>query len=81
MFSFFILELDYSRIQNSSRKMNGGGGGGVLSFFSSYVGSGPASTLHPPKNIRNFKHQKKVFEILATPENIHHVTPKYSPIL
>ena len=25
-----------------------GGGGGILNFFS-YVGSGPASTLHPPK--------------------------------
>ena len=24
-------------------------GGGVLSFFSSYVGSGPASTVHPQK--------------------------------
>ena len=25
----------------------GGGGGGVLSFFSTYVGLGPASTVHP----------------------------------
>ena len=33
------------------------GGGGSL-IFSSYVGSGPASTLHP-KNIRNFKHPQK----------------------
>ena len=50
----------------------GGGGGGVLSFFSSYVGSGPASTLHtpppptkyqefqaPPKNTWNFSNPKK----------------------
>ena len=34
-----------------------GGGGGTL-IFSSYVGSGPASTVHP----------KKIFEILATPK-------------
>ena len=33
-------------------------GGGTLNYFS-YVGSGPASTLHPPKNIWNFKHPKK----------------------
>ena len=40
-------------------------GGGTL-IFSSYVGSGPASTVHPPppkKNIRNFKHPQKIFEI------------------
>ena len=32
-------------------------GVGVLSFFSLYVGSGPASTIHQKKkkNIRNFK--------------------------
>ena len=45
-------------------------GGGVLLFFS-YVGSGPASTVHPPKHIRNFKHPPpppppKKMEILAT---------------
>ena len=45
------------------------GGGGTL-IFSAYVGSDPASTVHPPKNIRNFKHPKKIFEILATPKNI-----------
>ena len=42
--------------------------GGTL-FFSSYVGSGPASTVHP-KNIRYFKHPIKIFEILVTPQNI-----------
>ena len=47
----------------------GGGGGGTL-IFSAYVGSDPASTIHPQKNIRNFKHPKKIFEILATPKNI-----------
>ena len=45
------------------------GGGGTL-IFSAYVGSDPASTVHPPKNIRNFKHPKKIFEILATPKII-----------
>ena len=43
---------------------------GGYSHFSSYVGSDPASTVHPPpppkkkKNIRNFKHPP--IEILAT---------------
>ena len=41
------------------------GGGGTL-IFSSYVGSGPASTVYPPpppppkKKIRNFKHPKNI---------------------
>ena len=35
-----------------------GGPGGTLIFFS-YVGSGPASTVHH-KNIRNFKHPKNI---------------------
>ena len=33
-------------------------GRGTL-LFSLYVGSGPASTVHPKINIRNFKHPKK----------------------
>ena len=37
----------------------GGGGGGGGAHFSSYVNPGPASTVHPPKNIRNFKNPKK----------------------
>ena len=52
----------------------GPGGGGTL-MFSSYVGSGPASTVHPPKNIRNFKHPKKIFENLATQKNIPYSVP------
>ena len=44
--------------------------GGVLLFFSAYVGSDPASTVHLPKKIRNYKHPKKIFEILATQKNI-----------
>ena len=45
----------------------GGGGGGTL-IFSAYVGSDPASALHPqkyqefqaiPKNIWNFSNPKK----------------------
>ena len=47
----------------------GGGGGGTL-VFSAYVGLDPASTVHPQKNIRNFRHPKKILEILATPKNI-----------
>ena len=50
------------------RSMIPQGGGGTL-IFSAYVGSGPASTLKPSKNIRNFKHPKNIFEILATPQN------------
>ena len=67
--------------------------GGTL-IFSAYVGSDPASTVHPKKNIRNFKHPKKIFEIVATPKNIpilyldlkkdpklHRNDPQTSPIL
>ena len=39
-------------------------------IFSAYVGSDPASTVHQNKNIRNSKHPKKIFEILATQKNI-----------
>ena len=34
---------------------------GVLLFVFAYVGSDPASTLHPPKNIRNFKCPKNIW--------------------
>ena len=44
-------------------------GGGSLIFFA-YVDSDPASTVHPKKNIRNFKHPQKIFEILAAQKNI-----------
>ena len=44
-----------------------GAQGGTLNF-SSYVGLGHASTFYPQKNNRNFKHPKKIFEILATPK-------------
>ena len=49
-------------------------GGGTL-IFSAYVGSDPASALHPQKNIRNFKHPKKIFEISATQKNIQSSVP------
>ena len=39
-----------------------GGGGGIL-IFSAYVGSDPASSVHPKKNIRNLEHSKKIFGI------------------
>ena len=67
--------------------------GGTL-IFSAYVGSDPVSTVHPPKNIRNFKHPKKIFEILATQKifqfctltlkkdpKLHRNDPQTSPIL
>ena len=84
-----ILKINTFKVTKSP-----GGGGGTL-IFSAYVGSDPAPALHPPKNIRNFKHPKKIFEILATPKNIPNsvhlpkektlkcieMTSKYSPIL
>ena len=37
----------------------GGGGGGGTLIFSSYVGSGPASTVHAKKLYQDFKQPKK----------------------
>ena len=56
---------------------------------------GPSIYHSPPKHIKNFKHPKKIFEILATqkniPQSVHwpnektlkciEMTPKYSPFL
>ena len=56
------LNLRNSKLKNCSMPQ-----GGTL-IFSSYVGSGPASTVHQ-KNIRNFKCPKQIFEILATQKN------------
>ena len=47
--------------------------GGTL-VFSSYVGSGPASTVHP-KKISGISSTPKIFEILATPKNIQILYP------
>ena len=71
----------------------GGPQGGTL-IFSAYVRSDPASTVHPQKNVRNFKHPQKIFEIIAIPKNIpilyldlkkdpklHRNDPQTSPIL
>ena len=44
------------------------GGGGVLWYFYAYVGSGPASALHP-KKYQEFQAPQKIFEILATKKN------------
>ena len=38
-------------------------------MFSAYVGSDPASTIHP-KKYQEFQTPQKIFEILATPKNI-----------
>ena len=43
----------------------GGGGYSQTLIFSSYVGSGPASSVHP-KKYQEFQAPKKKFEILAT---------------
>ena len=48
-----------------------GVGGWVLSLFSSYVGSGPASTVYPPK-ISGISSTLKIIEILANSKNIPH---------
>ena len=46
-------------------------GGGYSRFF--FIGRlGPSIYPSPGKNIRNFKHPEKIFEILATPKNIPH---------
>ena len=71
----------------------GGGGGGNL-IFSAYVGSDPASTVHPPKILEISSTPKKIFEIFATkkyPDSVYlslektlkyiEITPKTSPIL
>ena len=47
--------------------------GGTLIFYS-YVGSGPASTIHP-KIVSGITSTPKIFEILATPKNIPHSVP------
>ena len=67
--------------------------GGDTQIFFVYVGSDPASTVHPPKN-QEFQAPQKIFEILATPKNIpilyldlkkdpkmHRNGPQTSPIL
>ena len=43
------------------------GEGSGYSHFSSYVGSGPASTVHPQR-FHEFQAPQKTFEILATPK-------------
>ena len=48
----------------------GGGGGGGYSNFFRIRRLGPSIYRSPQKNIRNFKHPKKVFEILVTQKNI-----------
>ena len=46
-----------------------GGGGWGYSQFSSYVGLGSTSTVHP-KKYQEIQAPQKIFEILATPKNI-----------
>ena len=70
------------------------GGGGYSNFFRIHR-FGPSIYRSPPKNIRNFKHPKKIFLILATLQkisrfctltlkkdpNLHRNDPQTSPIL
>ena len=52
------------------------GGGGGYSHFISYIGSGLASTVHPPPpNILEISSTPKIFEIWATPNNIPYHVP------
>ena len=53
----------------------GGGGGGGGSFFSSQVGSGPASTVHPKQISGILSTPEKIFEILATTKNTTNSVP------
>ena len=46
-----------------------GGGGGYSNYFH-IRRLGPSIYRSPQKNIRNFKHPNKIFEILATQKNI-----------
>ena len=48
----------------------GGGGGWGYSHIFGIRRLGPSIYHLPPKNIRNFKHLKKIFEIFETPKNI-----------
>ena len=60
----------------------GGGVGGLSHFFSSYVGSGPASTVHPTKISGTSSTPKKNSPILYLDlKKDLKMTPKYSPIL
>ena len=70
------------------------GGGGGYSIFFRIRRLGPSIRRSPQKNIRNFKHPKKIFEILATQKffpilyldlkkdpKLHRNDPQTSPIL
>ena len=89
--SWLHMQLDWFRFRGLGAQ--GGGGGRVLYFFHIRT-LGPSIYRSPKKNIRNFKHPKKIFEILATPKNIqflyldlkkdpklHRNDPQTSPIL
>ena len=66
----FIPMLIFKK--KTGQNSQGGGGGSLI--FSSYVGSGPASTLHP-KKISGISSNQKNIEILATRKNIPHSVP------
>ena len=55
--------LDFTDNVGSVQGGGGGGGGGTL-ILSAYLGSGPASTVHPKKKFKNFKHPLKKLKFL-----------------
>ena len=70
LFGRCLLKFTDDRLTGHAR-----GEGGGTPHFSSYVGSGPASTLHPIDISGISFSQKKVFKILATPRNIPNSVP------
>ena len=64
-FFYYFINLFQSRPNEPP-----GVGGGGYSIFFRIRRLGPSIYRSPKKNIRNFKHPKKIFEILATQKNI-----------
>ena len=65
----FPLSLNSHDISRGWGRGYSQGGGGTLIFFR-IRRLGPSIYRSPPKNIRNFKHPQKIFEILATQKSI-----------
>ena len=89
-----IVPLEKLGSPESSPASQGGGGGGGYSIFFRIRRLGPSIYRSLQKSIRNFKHPKKIFEILATQNNfpilyfdlkkdakLHRNDPQTSPIL
>ena len=97
MLPIWTNPISHCKISALREKVSGGGGGGGVGVLSSFLHTQTRARhlTFTPKNIRNFKHPKKFFEILATQKIIPYsvpwpkeetlkclvMTPKYSPIL